>query len=707
MDIRKLMCPESVAIVGATDKPGFPGNATRSAQLSRVWERTYFINPKRDELLGKRCYHALSELPEVVDCLVLGTPAHTVPAYLEAAGELGIGAAVVFASGFGEERTEEARRLAEEVRDICRRYDIALCGPNCIGVINAADQITVSAAGPEMIRTMFRQETGRGIAAVAQSGYITGGFVNPDAARLAYLVSAGNCTACSIEEYLCWFAEDDRVNCIAAYIEGIKKPALLEKALRTAALRRKPVVVLKACMTEKGSFAAASHTGSLAGDYATYESVFRKYGVVVVKSLQELTSTARMFSVLDGRLPPRPGVGAVNFSGGENTMCADTCARYGIALPAFRAATEEALRAVLPSYATASNPLDATTTLFTEDEKVRALFSAISADPAIGLITLGDDVGQISEPKDFTCARIMGELSREGTLLPAVIIPSFEKPRNPELLAQFEAAGIPVLGTGDLAYQAVRHLMDFACYDPAAVTLELALPERESTGEPRALSEAQSKAELTPLGVPVPAQALAASEAELDCCLAAVPFPVVMKVESPDILHKTEAGGVRLNIRSAREAHEAYRAILDSCRAYRPEADITGVMIQEMIPAGTEVILGVKNDRQFGPMLLAGLGGVFTEVFRDTALYPCPLGKEEALAMLRRLKGWKLLAGYRGAAPRDTEALADLMVKVSDYAAAHRNDLKELDLNPVVVFEQGKGVCAADALIVRYEEKEV
>ena len=707
MDIRKLMSPKSAAIVGATEKPGFPGNATRSAQLSRIWERTYFVNPKRDELLGRKCYHALSELPEVVDCLVLGTPAHTVPDYLREAGRLGIGAAVVFASGFGEERTEEAQRLAEEVREICEQYDIALCGPNCIGVINAADQITVSAAGPKMIGTMFRQESGRGIAAAAQSGYITGGFVNPDAARLAYLVSAGNGTACSIEDYLCWFAEDDRVNCIAAYIEGIKKPALLERALRTAALRRKPVVVLKAGMTEKGSFAAASHTGSLAGDYATYESVFRKYGVIVTKSLQELTSTARMFSVLDGRLPVRTGVSGINFSGGENTMCADTCARYGIDLPAFQPATAETLRAVLPAYATASNPLDATTTLFTEDEKVRALFTAISADPGVGLITLGDDVGQVSEPKDFTCARIMSELAQEGTLLPAVIIPSFEKPRNPELTARFEAAGIPVLSTGDLAYQAVRHLLDFASYDPASVTLELAMPEGAPEGEPKSLSEAQSKAELAPLGVPVPAQALAASEEDLDRCLAAVPFPVVMKVESPDILHKTEAGGVRLNIRTAEAAHSAYRAIVESCRAYKPEARITGVMVQEMVPAGTEVILGVKNDRQFGPMLLAGLGGVFTEVFKDAALYPCPLGREEAKAMLRRLKGWKLLAGYRGEAPRDVDALADLMVKVSDYAVAHRNDLKELDLNPVMVFEQGKGVCAADALIVRYEKKEV
>lgn len=703
MDMNKLMRPKSVVVVGASEKAGMVGGATQSSVKGVNRDHVYYLNPKYDTVNGRKCYHRLDELPEAPDCILICTPARTVAPYLEQAGKLGIGAAVVLASGFSEERSAEARALSDEVRDICLKYDIALCGPNCIGIVNGIDKVCVTANNDETM-TMLRPDNRRGVGVVAQSGYISSGFNNPDCDCLACVVSAGNSIVCGLEDYLLYFAKEDRINCIAAYIEGISKPKVLEQALRIAAEKRKPVVVLKAGSSEKGGFAAASHTGSLAGNYRSVESVLKKFGVIVTKSLQELVSTARMFAVLDGKLPARQGLGGVNFSGGENTLCADSCERFGLPLPEFAPATLDAIRSVVPPYSTPANPLDATTTLFSEKEKVRTLFRAVRDDPSVGLVTLGNDVGLNSEPKDITCAEILGELSAGEGMAPTVVIPSFEKPRNGEVRSAFERAGIPVLSTGETAYAAIRHLMDFAAFDPTAVTLALAAPENTALPGRRTLSEADSKAALAAVGVPVPAQALARDEEELDKLLETFPYPLVMKIDSADIPHKTEAGGVKLDIHTAGEARRAFREILESCKAYRPDARINGVMLQEQVPQGTEILIGVTNDRQFGPLLLAGLGGVFAEVLKDTALYPCPLTEAEALAMLQSLKSWPLFTGWRGAPALDAPALARLMAAVSDYACAHKEELAELDLNPVFVYEEGKGVCAADALIVLRDE---
>lgn len=699
MDMNKLMRPRSLVVVGASDKRGMVGGATKSSVLSAIEKHVYYLNPKYDTVNGRICYHSLSELPEVPDCILICTPAKTVAPYLREAGKMGIGAAVVLASGFSEERTEEAKTLSDEVKSICEQYDIALCGPNCIGIVNGMDKVCVTANFDETM-TMLQPGSRRGIGAVAQSGYISSGFNNPDCDRLACVVSAGNSIVCGLEDYLLYYAQDDRINCIAAYIEGISKPKVLEQALTIAAQKRKPVVVLKAGSSEKGGFAAASHTGSLAGNYRSAESVLKKFGVIVTQSLQELVSTARMFAVLDGNLPQTTGVAGINFSGGENTLCADSCERHGIPLPAFAPATTETIRSVVPPYATPANPLDATTALFSEQEKVRALFRAVRDDPSIGLVTLGNDVGLHSEPKDITCAEILSELSAGEGIAPTVVIPSFEKPRNPDILRKFESAGIPVLSTGETAYASIRHLLDFAAFRPESVTLSLSLPDTQPKPGRRTLSEAASKSALAEVGVPFPAQQLITSEHELDEALDRFPFPLVMKIDSPDIPHKTEAGGVRLNIGSREEAHTALRDILSGCRAYAPEARINGVMLQEQLKPGLEVLIGVSNDRQFGPLMLCGLGGVFAEVLKDTALYPCPLSTEEARSMILSLKSRKLFEGYRGGAPLDTDALAELITAVSSYVCAHKEELAELDLNPVFVYERGKGVCAADALIV-------
>ncbi len=702
MNLEGLFRPKSIAVVGASDKPGMGRGAAEGALSSSVAEHVYLVNVKRDQVLGRRCYHSLRELPEVVDTIILCVNVKLVNPYLEEAGSLGVKNAVVYASGFSEEGTETGRRLEEEMRSICLRYGMLLVGPNCVGLYNKVDRISLYATSP-----LFPEKNvERGIGAVAHSGYINSNLMRTMPDLCAYGVSVGNAAVCTLEEYMLYYARNEHVNCIAAYVEGVRDAEVFEEALRVAAENRKPVVIMKSGRSKKGSAAAASHTGNLAGDYKSFACLLERYGAVITDSLEEFNATAHMFAVLDGNYPAGRGIGAVNFSGGENTICADFCEKYGLELPTYEEKTRAVVESLIPAFSTARNPLDPTTEMFSEKDKVKEMFSAIFADKGIDLFVLGLELAAKLEMKDLTCLDVLEELAREGHCIPTFLVPSFEKDRNREAVLRMQRAGIPMLATGDLAYKILRNLCDFVSYDPSGHSLTLATP-RTAHGKGRlALSEAASKEELCARGLRVPRQIKAASLEALREKLSNLCYPVVLKVDSPDILHKTEAGGVALNLKRQDEVEEAFDRVLRSCRAFRPGARIDGVLVQEMAPAGTEIILGVKNDPVYGPMLLCGLGGVFVEVFQDVSLSPCPVNRAEAREMLEKLKAYKLLCGYRGAPPCDTDALCELMVQLSRYAADNRDAVAEIDLNPVFVYEKGKGVMAADALIVKYAEEE-
>lgn len=699
MNMYSLFHPQSIVIVGASDKPGMGRGASESALNSSIKDRVYLLNVKRDEVLGRKCYHALEELPEIPDAIVLCVNVSLVNSYLEQAGKLGIKNAVVYASGFSEDGTEQGKALEKQMTDICRKYGMLLVGPNCVGLYNKVDRISLYCKDP----VFPEQAVTRGIGAVAHSGYINSNLMTSMPELCAYGVSVGNAAVCALEEYMLWYASNEHVSCIAAYIEGIKDTAVFEEALRTAALNHKPVVVMKSGRSVKGSAAAASHTGNLAGDYKTFECLLKRYGVIITDSLEEFYATARIFAVWDGKLPKGRGIAAVNFSGGENTICADFCEKYGLELPAYEEKTRQIVDSIIPAFSTARNPLDPTTEMFSEQDKVHAMFSSIFEDKNMDIFVLGLELASKLETKDKTCINVFKQLYAEGKMIPSVLVPSFEKDRNWEAVKELQQVGVPMLATGDLAYKILGNVCGFIQYDCAAHSLDLAIPEKKQSYSTISLSEADSKAEIRISGIRVPKQDIAATEAELREKLSGIGYPIVLKVDSPDILHKTEAGGVVLNITSEAEAIAAYKRIMTSCRKFKPEAKITGVLIQEMVPAGTEIIVGIKNDRQYGPMLLCGLGGVFVEVFKDAALAPCPVSKYEAMEMLKSLKAYKLLKGYRGSAPCDLDALCDLMVKLSQYGAKNKDLIAEIDLNPVFVYAEGNGVIAADALIVKYE----
>jgi acyl-CoA synthetase (NDP forming) len=696
--LEKLIRPTNVAIVGASEKPGkFGYSAAQNLRKSRL-EAVYYVNPRRETLFGQRCYPSLADLPQAVDCVLLCTPGHTVNPLLRQAGEQGIPSAVIFASGFGEEGTPAARAHEAELVEIAARYGMQVVGPNCLGVYNAVDDVYLWGMDSPHIPTS--EITGIGVA--AQSGWVVEMFVETDYSDIAYAFSTGNGSVVSLEECLDFLVDQEAVRVVALYLEGIRKPDVFLKALKKAAEKCKPVVILRGGRSAQGAASAASHTGNLTGSQEALESVFRKYGVMAVQDFDQLITMAHTFSILDGRLPQGPTYGGIALSGGENTLFTDIGVALGLQFPPFGEATRTLLREHIPPFATPHNPCDATTQLFFNEKAIAGAMQAVDADPAVGSTFVSVNIDQEEHPmwRHF-CLAVAA--AKKGCSKPVFAIPASEGGRNPALRSILEDAGIPLMGAPQTSLKCLRHLADFVCYRPGERSLLPApgcggLDHRETV----TLSEAQSKREVAAWGIPFPSHRLIADPADLAAGLDGLTFPLVMKINSADIAHKTDAGGVVLAIGSAAEAASAFDQILENVRRRQPGARLEGVLVEEMAPPGLEIIIGVANDGQLGPMLMVGLGGVFVEVFKDIALYPIPLNRTEALEMLKGLQAYQIMAGYRGTEPYDVEALAELMVKVSEYAFRNRDSLKELDLNPVFVYPQGGGAVAVDALIVKF-----
>ena len=700
MNLEKLIKPKSIAVVGVTEKPGFGRGAANGALVSKIADHAYYVHPKRDELFGKKCYKSISELPEVVDCIVLCTACHTVPALLEEAGAFGVKAAVVFASGFSEEGTEEGKELEAQVAEIAKKYDMAILGPNCMGMLNNVDKVNMWGGHTHW----DLEDDAHGIAIIAQSGFVSAEILNTDFFNVSYAISSGNGNIVTLEDFLEFVVEDDSVSVVAIYLEGVRNSERFLSALKRAAEMRKPVVILKSGRSVKGAISAASHTGSMAGSNKSFMSVFEKYGVIVAETLEEFMCLAQTMSVLNGNFPTTKEYAVISFSGGESTLSADIAEEVGVDLAEISEETKAEMTKYIPEFAKAKNPLDATTALFRDDDKTIGLLKALQADPAVGAITVGTN---IRKDKDETVYALCGAIAKakaQGVTKPVLAIPSLEGYRYRESRRILEDAGVPLMSSMGTSFTALKKLAAFAGYKYDERTFGAGVPKAHDDTKTVALSEFDSKAEMREYGVSVPAQAIARNDDEVRAAVKDMKFPLVLKINSSEILHKTDAGGVKLNINNADEAVAAAQEIMVNVKKSMPNASTDGILIQEMAPAGVEIIIGVTNDKQFGPMLLVGLGGIFVEVFKDAALYPAPLSKTEALNMLKQLKSYKMLTGYRGSKPCDIDALTDMMVKIGDYAYEHKDEVKEMDLNPVFVYSEGEGVCAVDALIVKYTD---
>ena len=696
MNLNYLLKPNKIAIIGASEKAGLNFDTCVNLLKAGKPDNIYFVNPKRDELLGKRCYKSLKDIPEQIDLVFMCVSKKIVPYVLDEMYECNCKAAVVYASGYSEECTAEGIQIEKELIAKCKEYDIAAIGPNCAGFANFIDNIYGFAF------ELDRIDRKGSIGFISQSGQVCLSLMDIEHMKFSYIVSSGNSSIVNMEDYLEFLIEDEATKVIALYIEGIKKPNKFIECLKNAAIKKKPIVVLKAGRSAKAQEIATAHTGSLAGSDETFNAIFEKFGVVRVDDMEELLQTSMLFSELK-ELPKGTNFASMNLSGGETTICADVASQYGINFPELEKETLVRLKEILPSYATPNNPLDSTATLSYVPELYAKAINIINDDPNIDMILLGFTVlnNILESSAIFPMLEGIKIARAQAKLKPIAMVSFVECTRDLTIREELAKLDIPVLPSTVCAFKIIKYLTNFINYNYSEKTLEVALPEEKRSNEKIILSEQESKKLLKEYGINVSNEIVAKSEEELINASKETGYPIVLKIESADIPHKSDIGGVKLNIQREDELVKTYHGILASAKKHKPNAQIDGISVKKMLPQGMEVIIGVNNDAQFGPMILCGLGGVFVEVFKDAKLYPAPLNKNEAHDMLKSLKSYKMFKGYRGEKPRDLDALTDTIVKVSKLAADHKNSIKEMDINPLFVYQDGSGVCAIDALVVK------
>lgn len=698
MNVSNLLKPKKIALVGASEREGsFGGDTCKNIIDFSNPSKYYFVNPKREEVFGQKCYKSVGDIPENFDMVIICTPQSTVLDILKQSHEKGCKGAVVYASGYSETGTEEGKKAEKELINTCEELGIALLGPNCGGFINYIDDVYSFAFVAEK-----RDRKGT-VGLVSQSGQLCLSLMDNPKGKFSYVISSGNSSVVKVEEYLDYLVDDEDTKVVAAYLEGVSKPEVFVNALKKAAIKRKPVVILKTGRSEKGSAISASHTGSLSGSDKTYDALFKKFGVIRVNDMEELLSMTHLLSTIK-EYPKNARFAAMNLSGGETIITADIGSLKGINYPDFTDNTLKKLTEMLPSYATPNNPLDMTASLSYDSEKYAGALRAVMDDPNVDMVLIGYTLLlNIADPCIYYMTEGIEKVVKEGNTKPMVMIPYIENTRNQEYAERLEKAGVSILPPVVYAMEILKKFSEFIEYNPDEHTLDVGLPTDDKKETRKFLSEHESKTMLSKAGIPVPKEDVAKDKEEAIKMANEIGYPLVMKIESADIPHKSDAGGVKLNIQSEEDVKKAYDEIIDSVAKYNPNAKINGILIQEMLPKGTELIIGVNNDPLYGPMILCGLGGVFVEIFKDVALYPAPLNHNEALEMVKSLKGYPLLTGYRGSNELDIDALVDLIVKVSDFAVVNKETVAEIDINPVFLYEKGEGLSVADSLIILKE----
>jgi acetate---CoA ligase (ADP-forming) len=707
-DLRSLLAPDSIAVIGASgDSETLRGRLTRALIGHGYKGRVYPVTRSQSEVLGLPAYPAIADLPEAADLAVVLVPAAVVPRTLEECGERGIRAAVVISSGFAEESGEAALARDLELRRIAERHGILVCGPNSEGLVNPLQSIvaTFSPVFHDPRRSLLPATThGRPIAVSCQSGALTFAFLNRGRdrqLRFTYQVSSGNQTILEAHDYVDWTLDHGGADIFLVYLEAIRRPDRFRAVADKAAAAGTPLIVAKVGRSAAGRRAAASHTGSLARAGVADDAIFRHHGIIRGEDLDHMLDVAAAFAFCP--LPSGNRVAVITGSGGSAVWMADILSAQGLELPVLEDDIQKRILALLPSYASAKNPVDGTAQAIHEVGYAR-LVEIVRESRRIDTILL---IGSLAN--DATAAQRAEELATLSGRRDKPILLVTYTGASPPAMAAFAAAGIPCYTSMPSCARAIRALVDYARFlerrrrpptapTPAAVRDETA---RALAAAGMTLTEAEAKVLLARYGVPRPPESLVTSADEAVAAAVDIGGPVALKVQSPDITHKTEAGAVALGIEGMAAVREAHARVLANAAAAHPGAAIRGVLVQKMAPAGQEIIIGVSRDPDFGPMLMVGLGGIHVEVLRDVVFAPVPIGVDEAQSLLGELKGAAMFDGLRGAPPPDRAALVELMTALSRFAADHAEAIAEIDLNPVIVHPQGQGLSVVDALIVK------
>jgi len=690
-DLQRLVNPRRIAIIGASPRETSQGRRLLDnvVQHSAFDGDVFLVNPAYESIGERRCWPSVAAIPTAdIDVALVIVNASLVLDTLRQCASCGIPFAILMTSGFAE-AGEEGTALEEQIRDLCRKTSLRVYGPNCPGFVNVRDRLGMT------FSPAFKDDLNAGTIGVATQGGGLGRNILQGLSHgngVALWFSAGNEADLDVPDFIAHMARDPAIRVIAVLMEGVKNGRRLADALRLAREADKPVVVLKIGRSELGIRAAQSHTASIAGSAAVNSAAFHQFGAIEVDDLDELVAVSRMLAAA----PPKPhgGLCIVTFSGGTAALAADIAGAHDLPLAQLSEATRQALATMLPSFASTANPVDTTADILRNSELTSQCLRLICSDPNVStvLFPIPMDYAGITASMAETLVETLS-----GT--DAMVVPVWMSRRMGEGFQRMESGGaFPFLSLTD-AISALKKARRVA---PVATLAQGAHAEAtQNTPRRKSLSEMQAKQMLLEHGIAVPSGRLARSSEEASAYASELGFPVVMKVVSEQILHKTEAGGVRLGIASEAEARAAYAAVVNTVRQRRPDAVIDGILVEKMLPAGgREILIGVHRDEAFGPVLTVGLGGIFVEVLKDVVHRVIPITPADAHDMLRQMRCFPILAGVRGQAPADLAALEALLVRVSEFADRHHDALLEVDLNPVWVGAAGEGVVPLDALIV-------
>lgn len=685
-----LIEPRSVAVIGASADPSrIGGRPIRWMLESGFAGRIYPVNPKRDEVQGLPAFASIADLPEVPDAAIVAVPAAQVVDVLETLGARGVRAAIVFSSGFAEMGAEGAAAQAAMVA-VARRHGMRMLGPNSLGLFNARRNWFPT------FTTTF--ESGwplpGGISIVSQSGAF--GSHIATLARNAGLgaplcVMTGNEADVSVGEVIGWLASDPETKVIAAYMEGIKDGATLMAGLDAARRARKPVILMKVGRSAIGGDAAQSHTASIAGEDVVADAVFAEFGAIRATSAEQLLDFAGIAA--HGIYPARNALGIITVSGGAGVLMSDAAEDHGVELPPLPQATQDELRAVLP-FAAFRNPVDCTAHLVNEPSLLGRFLGAMMRDGDYGAII--SFFAQIAGSEPFATI-LFDEMARQRAAFPdrlfvvVGVMPA-------ALQQRYAQIGVSVYEDATRAVAAVAAMGRLGAGFAGAGSV--ARPAVEPVVLPdQPQSEAEAKRNLAAHGITCSREELCTTPQQAVAAAQAIGFPVVMKIVSPDIPHKTEIGGVLLGLADDAAVAAGFATLNDRARTACPGARIDGVLVAQQVAGGVETIMGVKNDPVFGPVAMFGLGGIFAEVLQDVAFRRCPFSEDEARALIARTRGAALLQGARGRPRADVAAAARLLSRLSVFAAGAGDQIASIDLNPVVILPEGQGAVALDALI--------
>ena len=694
--IDSMLNPRSVAVVGATPRMQYGGRFLNAMLKAKDRVNIYPVNPRYDEIMGVQSYASVSELPEAPDLVGIVVPYHQVLSVLQESHAKGARSAVVISAGFSERDLDDRRDLQAEVGAFARESGLRICGPNCLGVANVQADIWPSASS--------RGSDGLSgpIGLVCQSGASAfGPFLTravEEGIGLSHIISTGNEADLDFCDFARYLLDQDSVKVIAGFVEGFKDARKLIEVAKLAAEREKPIVLIKIGRSDLGSRAARSHTAALTGSDALYDEVFAQYGITRVQDYDELLEVSQLLA--HSRKPAQPGVAVVSHSGGISSLTADMCGQAGLDLPPLTEEARDGINDVLKGFGWAANPSDVTG--FANSDSFPEIMRHMSEQPYIGTLVVAS-AGSDSQAEQVIAQR---DSSERGLAF------LWTGTRSATAgLSRLKEARIPVFYVPDKLALGLKTLLSYHQWRDSKLSAgfgevtALTADQEQAVASLKALgrdtfSERESKQLVAAWGVPVALEVIAGDAAEAVQAAEAIGYPVALKVDSPDILHKTEAGVIRLGLADSAQVTAAYHEIMANASQPDPAARVNGVLVQEMVAGGVEVIVGVSYDAQLGPVLLFGTGGVTVEVYNDVALRHCPVTKSEAQEMIDQVKGSRLLEGFRGSPPADVDALADVLVKVSRMAAQLEGTLSELDINPLMVLPEGQGVKAVDALAI-------